>query len=187
MKISARRGLAAACILAGIAAPTGILASSALASAQPTRGQEAINVTIYEVGTPAANPTMSIGGGPATAGGVVVGKGNFADLPGGAALMAFNNGTGTITFSDTMGGTFKVANLNPVNCKFIANLINATVTITSGTGVYSAATGTFKVNASITGVLPRNATGGCNTAETAAPVQDTVKATAVGRINLHNG
>jgi hypothetical protein len=187
MRISARRGFVAAAIFAGIAAPTGILTTSVLASAQVTKGAEAISVTIYEVGTPAANPTMSMGGGPASAGGVVVGKGNMADLADGSTLLAFNNGTGTLTLGPLTGGRFSVANLNPVNCKFIANLTNARSSITSGTGVYSAATGSFKINASITGVLPRNSTGGCNTAETAVPAQDTVKASAVGNINLHNG
>lgn len=186
MKISARRGLVAAAIFAGIAAPTGILTSSTLASAQVTRGQEAISATVNEVGTPASNPAMSVGGGTFSAGGTVVGKGNIADLPDGNVLLAFNNGTGTIELTST-GGRFVVANLNNVNCKFIANLINARSTVASGTGIYSAATANLRLNLSITGTLPRSSMGGCNTAETAVPVVDIVKASAVGNINLHNG
>ena len=182
MKISARRGLIAAAIFAGIAAPTGILTSSTLAGAQPTRGQEAINATVYEVGTPASNPTLSVGGGPFTAGGVVVGKGNIADLPNGDVLLAFGP-TGTFELNNS-GGNFTVANLNPVSCKFIANVTNARSSIVAGTGIFAAATGTFRVNLP-TGTLPRTANG-CNMSENSVPANDIVKASAVGRINLHN-
>ncbi len=184
MRVSARRGLVAVAIFAGIAAPTGILTSSALAGAQPTRGHEAITATVYEVGIPASNPTLSVGGGPFTAGGVVVGKGNIADLRNGDVLLAFGS-AGTIELNTT-GGRFVPASVNPVSCKFIANLINAKSSIKTGTGIFSAATGTFKLNLSITGTLPRSATGGCNESMTSVPVNDTVKASAVGNISLHN-
>ena len=74
------RGLVAGAVLATVTTPVTVLATQA--GAQPTRGAEALNLTIYEVGQPVANPqTGSVGGGPASAGGVFVGKGNVADLP----------------------------------------------------------------------------------------------------------
>ena len=179
-----KRSLAALAVVAGGVVPTAILLAPS-AHAQVTKGAEAITATVNEVGTPASNPTMSVGGGTFSAGGTVVGKGNIADLPDGNVLLAFNNGTGTIELTST-GGRFVVANLNNVNCKFIANLINAKSNVASGTGIYSKATANLKLNLAITGTLPRNATGGCNTSMTSVPVVDVVKATAVGNINLHN-
>ena len=180
-----KRGLTAATALAIVSTPVALLTTQA--SAQPTRGQEALNLTIYEVGQPAgSNPTMSIGGGPASAGGVFVGKGNVADLPAPAtadanSVFAFPTGTFEVLIT---GGRFQVASLNPNNCKFIANVINAKGTLNSGTGQFATATGNFKVNASITGTLARGAGGACNTLENSQPAFDTVQAQAVGRINL---
>ena len=177
-----RRGLVAAAALATVTTPVAVLATQA--GAQPTRGQEALNLTIYEVGQPAGNPTSVIGGGPASAGGVFVGKGNVADLPttptqDANSIFAFSTGTFQVAVT---GGRYVVANLNPNNCKFIANAINATGTLSNGTGQFATATGTFKVNATITGTLARGTGGACN--EEAAPAFDKVQATAVGRINL---
>jgi hypothetical protein len=179
-----KRGLVAAAAVATVTTPVAVLATQA--GAQPTKGQEALNLTIYEVGQPAANPTASVGGGPATAGGIFVGKGNVADLPApptadANSVFAFPTGTFEVLVT---GGRFVVANLNPNNCKFIANVINAKGTLNSGTGVFATATATFKVNASITGTLARGAGGACNTLDNSQPALDTVHATAVGRINL---
>jgi hypothetical protein len=176
-----KRSLAALAVMAGVAAPLGVAASNAV-SAQPTKGPETITGTVYEVGTPASNPTTSVGGGTFKAGGVVVGKGNIVDVPGGNVLLAFSNGTGTFEATST-GGKFTVVSLNPVTCAVVANVTNQKSTIVNGTGIFAAATGKVTVNLLITGTLPRVSTGGCGTA--GAPVEDTVQFTASGTINLH--
>jgi hypothetical protein len=181
-----KRGLVASVALATVTTPVALLTTQA--GAQPTRGVEAVNVTVYEVGTPPSSPAISVGGGPATLGGVVTAKGTNADMPSLStdpagstrSTVAVPNGTLTVLLT---GGKFKVASLNPTTCRFIANQTNGKATIVSGTGVFSAATGTFKVNASITGTLPRNPGGGCS--NTAGPITDVVQAQAVGNINLH--
>jgi hypothetical protein len=175
-----KRGLLAATAVATVTTPVAVLATQA--GAQPTKGAEALNVTIYEVGTPPSNPTGSAGGGPASAGGVFAGKGNVADNPDGSNTFAFP--TGTFNFAVT-GGRFTVASLNQTTCKFIANISNAKGTIASGTGVFASATGTFRVGASITGVLPHNPGGGCNTSENISEVLDVIQGHATGHINLH--
>ena len=177
-----KRGLVAAAALATVSTPVALLTTQA--GAQPTKGAEALNLTIYEVGQPAANPTTSIGGGPASAGGVFVGKGNVADLPAThrrrQSVFAFPTGTFEVLIT---GGRFQVASLNPNNCKFIANVINAKGTLNSGTGQFATATGTFKVNASITGTLARGAGGACNTLRTATRLRHR-PGPGRGRINL---
>jgi hypothetical protein len=70
-----------------------------------------------------------------------------------------------------------VASLNPVTCRFIANLSRAQGSILSETGMFASATGTFRVDASITGVLPHNPGGGCTTSETSEPILDIVQGT----------
>ena len=175
-----KRGLVSAAALATVTTPVAFLTTQA--SAQPIKGAEALNVTIYEVGTPPSNPTVTAGGGPATAGGVFAGKGNVADNPDGSSTFAFPTGTFNLQIT---GGRFTVASLNPANCKFIANISNAKGSIASGTGQFASATGTFNVSASLTGTLARNSGGACNTAETASPAFDVVKGQAVGHINLH--
>ena len=174
-----KRGLVAAAAVATVSTPLAVFATQA--GAQPTKGAEALNVTIYEVGTPTSNPTLSTGGGPATAGGIFAAKGNIADNPDGSSTFAFP--AGTFNFQIT-GGRFTVASLNPNNCKFIANISNAKGSIASGTGVFATATGTFKVSASETGTLARTSGGACNSAETAVPALDIVQGQAVGHINL---
>jgi hypothetical protein len=181
-----KRGLVTSATLATICTPAAFLTTQA--GAQVTKGAEAVNVTVYEVGTPPSNPVTSVGGGPASMGGVVVAKGTDADVPSlptdpagsGRSTVATPNGTITVLLT---GGKFKVASLNNTTCKFIANVTKEKATVVSGTGIFSAATGSFKVNSSITGTLPRNPTGGCS--ETANPITDVVQASATGNINLH--
>jgi hypothetical protein len=181
-----KRGFVASVALAAASAPIALLTTQA--GAQPTKGAEAVNVTVYEVGTPPSSPTTSVGGGPATLGGLVAAKGTNADVPSlstdpaGSTRSTVATPNGTLTVLLT-GGKFKVASLNPTTCRFIANQTNGKATIESGTGIFSAATGTFKVNASITGTLQRNPGGGCS--NTTSPITDVVQAQAVGNINLH--
>ena len=180
-----KRGLVASAALATVCTPVAVLTTQA--GAQPTRGQEALNLTLYEVGQPVANPTTVIGGGPVSAGGVFVGKGNAADIPlttptdDANTLLAFPTGTFQVAVT---GGRFEVANLNPVTCKFIANVIRARGTLSHGTGQFATATGSFRIDATITGTLARDAGGACNTSDTSQPALDKVQATAVGHINL---
>jgi hypothetical protein len=177
-----KRGLIAAAVLASVSTPAAFLASQA--GATQTKGAEALNVTIYEVGRPAS----SIGGGPASAGGVVAAKGNVADTaslptdPAHSTRSVFAFPAGTFTFL-VSGGQYKVASLNNVTCRFIANLSNAQGSIVSGTGQFASATGTFRVSASITGNLKHKSGGGCN--ENANPILDVVQGHATGNINLH--
>jgi hypothetical protein len=181
-----KRGLVTSAALATVSTPTALLTTQA--GAQPTRGAAAVNVTVYEVGTPPSGPTTSVGGGPATIGGLVSARGTDADVPSLAtdpagstrSTVAFPDGTFTVLLT---GGKFKLASLNNTTCKFIANVNNQKATIVSGTGIFSAASGTFRVDASITGTLPRSPGGGCSQA--ANPITDVVQAQAVGHINLH--
>ena len=55
-----KRGLVASVALATVTTSVALL--TAQAGAQPTRGVEAVNVTVYEVGTPPSSPAISVGG-----------------------------------------------------------------------------------------------------------------------------
>ncbi len=185
-----RRGLTAAAVLASVVAPLTLLTTQA--GAQPVKGAEAVTSTSYLVGIPPDNPgagnPFAIGGGPVTAGGVVVAKGTLAytaSLPGDPAgtarvILAFPNGTYTVVGG---GGSFSFASFNQSTCRFIGNLSNSHSRIVSGTGEFAAATGTFTIDEIWTGYLPRAAGGGCNL--NGAPIFAVVQQHAVGSINLH--
>ena len=185
------RSLAAAAVVASVATP--LTLSSTQAGAQPVKGAEALNFTGYFVGVPPDNPGIGnpgfIGGGPQTAGGVVLAKGTWAStpsLPGDPAgssrgITAFPNGTFTVLGLDDFSFTF--ASINRSTCRFIGNLSNQHASIVSGTGEFANATGTFTQNETWTGYLPRAAGGGCNL--NAGATFAVIQGQSVGNINLH--
>lgn len=185
-----RRALTAAAVFASVATPLTLWTTQA--GAQAVKGAEALNSTLYLIGVPPDNPgagnPFAIGGGPETAGGVVLAKGTAAitaSLPGdpagsSRAINAFPNGTFTGLGT---GGGFTFASLNQSTCRFIGNLSDEHLTIVSGTGEFAAATGTFTISETWTGYLPHAAGGGCNL--NGAAVFAVVQAHAVGSMNLH--
>ena len=183
-----RRGLTAAAVFASVVTPLTLLTTQA--GAQAVQGAEAISVTGYVVGVPPDNPGAAglIGGGPATAGGVVLAKGTFAltaslpgDPPGSTrGIIAFPTGTFTVLVT---GGNLVWAHSTSPPADSSETCPTSTPPFCPG----PASSPPPPVRSRSTPVGPATcrllAGGGCNLND--APIFTVIQSHAVGNINLH--